>query len=162
EKRLHLSAVSLRDISDYQFDRILQGERINQFAAGRRLYRIVRRREYGPGAVSTRGTQTGRGRCGTEPPDDGPERTGAEGQIVELDGQGRSLTELRNNKAARLRELEDERKQIDSKVVCSPGKEVPRLKGLGLSLTFPRRMSCRKPKISSRENTRDGRDCRLR
>lgn len=53
EKKLHLTGVALKDISDQQYQRLYDGEKINSFATGKTYYRITRRREYGPGATST-------------------------------------------------------------------------------------------------------------
>ncbi|RYP06854.1 hypothetical protein DL764_002902 [Monosporascus ibericus] len=53
EKRLHASGVSLGDITDAQYQQLVNGERISNWAAGQIMYRITRRREYGAGAVST-------------------------------------------------------------------------------------------------------------
>ncbi|KAK3383610.1 SMC5-like protein [Lasiosphaeria ovina] len=75
EKRLHASAISLADISDEQFDRIQRDEKIGQFAAGKQLYRIMRRREYGPGAVSTRVITFQKGRFWTDQPVELAEKT---------------------------------------------------------------------------------------
>ncbi|KAI3396324.1 hypothetical protein diail_12290 [Diaporthe ilicicola] len=53
EKRLHLTGVALKDISEEQYQKINEDEVFNSFAAGNTMYRITRRREYGPGATST-------------------------------------------------------------------------------------------------------------
>lgn len=53
EKKLHLTGVALRDISEEQYQRINEDEVLNSFATGNTMYRITRRREYGPGATST-------------------------------------------------------------------------------------------------------------
>ncbi|SPQ19657.1 4fca79c4-ead0-465c-8946-27fcdf1e8842 [Thermothielavioides terrestris] len=97
EKRLHASAVALRDISDERFDRIQQAENLTQFAAGRQLYRITRRREYGPGAVSTRVTQISKGRFWADQPVDAAEKTELLRRIEELEAQFTAL-DLRNAK----------------------------------------------------------------
>lgn len=53
DKRMHASGVSLRDISEAQFQQLMNDEKISNWAAGQTVYRITRRREYGAGAVST-------------------------------------------------------------------------------------------------------------
>ncbi|KAL1843921.1 hypothetical protein VTJ49DRAFT_6864 [Mycothermus thermophilus] len=116
ERKLHASAVSLRDVSDEQFDDILRGERLNQFAAGRKLYRITRRREYGPGAVSTRVQTFHRGVFWTEQAVDAPERAEIERQMSEINAQGRALVDSRNEKAKQKREIDDEREKIQARI----------------------------------------------
>ncbi|KAK4198430.1 putative structural maintenance of chromosomes protein [Triangularia verruculosa] len=93
EKRLHQSALSLSEISDEQFERIQRDETINFFAAGQKLYRTTRRKEYGPGAVSTRVTGYGRGRFWTDQPVDSSEKTELERKIKEAEGKLAELTE---------------------------------------------------------------------
>jgi structural maintenance of chromosomes protein 5 len=53
EKKLHLTGVALNDISEEQYQKINDDEVFNSFATGSTMYRITRRREYGPGATST-------------------------------------------------------------------------------------------------------------
>ncbi|KAI9737881.1 MAG: Structural maintenance of chromosomes protein 5 [Cirrosporium novae-zelandiae] len=51
--RLHQTGVSLRETSDEQYS-ALEKSQISTWVAGKHIYQITRRREYGPGAVSTR------------------------------------------------------------------------------------------------------------
>ncbi|KAK7743944.1 Structural maintenance of chromosomes protein 5 [Cytospora paraplurivora] len=53
EKRIHLTGVALKDVSEEQYQRLYDGGAINSFATGSTMYRITRRNEYGPGATST-------------------------------------------------------------------------------------------------------------
>ncbi|KAL2758587.1 hypothetical protein ACRALDRAFT_1040546 [Sodiomyces alcalophilus JCM 7366] len=62
EKRLHMAGISLRDIDDEQYNRLMAEERIGTWAAGRQFYKVTRRKDLGPQAVSTmtRDIQPGR------------------------------------------------------------------------------------------------------
>jgi hypothetical protein len=120
EKKLHASAVALRDISDEEFDRIQQVEKLGQFAAGRQLYRITRRREYGPGAVSTRVTQFGQGRFWADQPVDSAAKNELLQQIDELKAQRASLKEQYDAIDAQKGALERETKEIGDKIVRAP------------------------------------------
>ena len=53
ECRLHQTGVALQDISDQQYE-MLQDSAIGSWVTGRASFQITRRREYGPGATSTR------------------------------------------------------------------------------------------------------------
>lgn len=53
ELKLHRTAVSLQDTTSQQFEQ-LQNSPIDSWLTSKSSYNIVRRREYGPGAVSTR------------------------------------------------------------------------------------------------------------
>ncbi|KAL2133334.1 hypothetical protein VTI74DRAFT_2529 [Chaetomium olivicolor] len=116
EKRLHASAIALNDISDEQFDQIQRAENLTQFAAGRQLYRITRRREYGPGAVSTRVTQCGKGRFWADQPVDNAERTELLRKIEEIRMQRASLKEEYDVKEARKKAIDREREQVTQKI----------------------------------------------
>ncbi|KAK3311361.1 SMC5-like protein [Chaetomium strumarium] len=93
EKRVHASAVALRDIPDEQFERVRQTESLTQFAAGRKLYRITRRREYGPEAASARVTRFGNGRFWADQPVDVAEKTELLQRIEELETRQQALGE---------------------------------------------------------------------
>lgn len=119
EKRLHASAVALKDISDEQFERIQRMDHPAQFAAGKQLYRITRRREYGPSAVSTRVMQIGKGRFWTDQPVDAAEKDELTRKIDELKRQHNEMKEQYNAKQAQKKEIEEEKEQISKKLVCA-------------------------------------------
>ncbi|KAI1392068.1 P-loop containing nucleoside triphosphate hydrolase protein [Hypoxylon trugodes] len=98
EKRLHASAVALREISNDQYERIIGSEKIPSFAIGKSIYRVTRRREYGSGAVSTSTRRINQGRFWTDQPVDNADRVRLqrrvneiEDEIQEIGGQGREL-----------------------------------------------------------------------
>ncbi len=117
EKRLHASAVSLRDISDEQFERVQHAERLMQFAAGKQLYRITRRREYGAGAVSTRVTQFGPGRFWADQPVDAAENIELRQKIDEISSQLGALKKEFDTKEAQKKTVSQERSEIEKKIV---------------------------------------------
>ncbi|KAL2020982.1 hypothetical protein VTK56DRAFT_7756 [Thermocarpiscus australiensis] len=117
EKRLHASAVALRDISDEQFDRIQRTESLNQFAAGKQLYRITRRREYGPGATSTRVTQFAKGQFWADQPLDAAEKTELMRKIQELNMQLKEMDEHKATKETQKRDIDNQKRRIVDKAV---------------------------------------------
>lgn len=118
EKRMHASAVSLQDITDEQFEQIQRAERLTQFAAGRQLYRITRRKEYGPGAVSTRVTQFAKGRFWADQPVDAAEKTELLERMKELQTQRSALKEQYEALDAKCKTMDQEKQQILDKIVC--------------------------------------------
>lgn len=52
EKKLHLSGVALRDLSGERQERLVNDDKVMQWAAGRQTYTIRRRREYGASAMT--------------------------------------------------------------------------------------------------------------
>ncbi|KAI0385176.1 P-loop containing nucleoside triphosphate hydrolase protein [Hypomontagnella monticulosa] len=98
EKRLHVSGVALRDISNDQYEQIASSERIPSWASGTLMYRITRRREYGSGAVSTATRKIMQGRFWTDQPVDQGERSTLQSrinkireEISEIGSQGREI-----------------------------------------------------------------------
>ncbi len=124
EKRLHSSALSLNDISEDQFERIQKAESLTQFAGGRQLYRITRRREYGAGAVSTRVTQFGQGRFWADQPVDAAEKTELLQKIEELKAEQAALKAEFNAGEARKAVLDNERNEIATKIVRPPFADI--------------------------------------
>ncbi|AEO54895.1 hypothetical protein MYCTH_39317 [Thermothelomyces thermophilus ATCC 42464] len=116
ERRMHASAVSLQDISDDQFEQIQRSERLTQFAAGRQLYRITRRKEYGPGAVSTRVTQFAKGRFWADQPVDAAEKAELLQKMQELQAQRAAMKEQYEALDARCKVLDEEKQQILDKI----------------------------------------------
>ena len=51
--RLHMTGIAAKDVSEQQFE-LLQRSDVSNWISGKSMYQITRRREYGPGAVSTR------------------------------------------------------------------------------------------------------------
>lgn len=115
EKKLHISAVALRDISNTQFEQIVASETISSWAAGTRLYRVARRREYGPGATSTSTRTLRPGRFWTDQPVDETERADIERRMREIEEelrkyklQGQDFVRQRNTLKDRTKEIEEE------------------------------------------------------
>lgn len=69
ETRLHQTPVTLQDISDTEYNRMESGP-ISSWIAGKHSYQVIRRGEYGPGAVSTRVRQVRPARIWTSQPVD--------------------------------------------------------------------------------------------
>ncbi|KAH6855183.1 hypothetical protein B0I37DRAFT_301625 [Chaetomium sp. MPI-CAGE-AT-0009] len=116
ERKMHASAVSIQDITDEQFDQIQRAEKLIQFAAGRQLYRITRRREYGPGAVSTRVTQFAKGRFWADQPVDAAEKTELRQKIEELTSQRAAMKQHYDTLEAKFNEAMAEKQQISDKI----------------------------------------------
>lgn len=84
ERKLHLSGVAQQDITNIQYEQLMAAERIPQWAAGKRVYRVARRREYGPSATSTSTRTIMPGRFWTDQPVDDSERAAIERQMKEI------------------------------------------------------------------------------
>lgn len=80
ENRLHQAPITLREISDDEFNRLTNGP-ISLWVAGKQTYQVTRRREYGPGATSTRVRQVRPARVWTSQPVDASTRNELEQNI---------------------------------------------------------------------------------
>jgi hypothetical protein len=69
ERWLHQTGVTLRDLSEQQFE-VLRNSPVSSWASARHTYQITRRREYGPDATSTRVRDIRRGQVWTAQPVD--------------------------------------------------------------------------------------------
>lgn len=54
EKNLHATPISVGEISEAAFSRLQESSSLSSWVSGKSAYNITRRREYGPGATSTR------------------------------------------------------------------------------------------------------------
>ncbi|KAK3363537.1 SMC5-like protein [Lasiosphaeria hispida] len=115
EKRVHQSAVGLRQLSDEQFDRVQEGEKITHFACGNKLHRIIRRREYGPTAVTTKTTPIQQGRFWTDQPIDAAEKAELDRKLRELLEEVSQCTAQWRQATARHAELVEEQETINAR-----------------------------------------------
>ncbi|OIW31012.1 SMC5-like protein [Coniochaeta ligniaria NRRL 30616] len=102
EKRLHSTALGLKEISEEAYQRIQQVDSIGQFAAGKTNYRVIRRREYGAHATSTRVRTIQQGQFWRDQPVDTAEKTELKQKIEQ------ARAELKDLKA-RYAELDKEK-----------------------------------------------------
>ncbi|KAI1351296.1 P-loop containing nucleoside triphosphate hydrolase protein [Xylaria sp. FL0043] len=93
ERRLHMAAVAQEDISNAQYEKLMSFERIPSWSAGKRMYRVARRREYGPGATSTTTRTIMPGRFWTDQPVDDSERERLERRMQEIRQELNTLRE---------------------------------------------------------------------
>ncbi|KUI74467.1 Structural maintenance of chromosomes protein 5 [Cytospora mali] len=109
EKRIHLTGVALNDVSDEQYQKINDGQVINSFACGNSMYRITRRKEYGPGATSTMSRTIQPGRFWKDEPLDTAAKSELEQRIQEYD---RDYVEMKQQND----EISTKRKALNEKV----------------------------------------------
>ncbi len=120
EARLHQTGVTVKDISEQQYDALRESP-IANWVSGKASYQIIRRREYGPGATSTRVRDLKKGRIWTDQPVD----TGAKRELqMNIDQWRDEAQELKrqadeaNEEIQRLRDqvtgLEREKKELEA------------------------------------------------
>ena len=117
ERRLHASAVGLGETTDDQFDRIVSGDKLITWASGKLSYRVTRRREYGPGAVSTSTKGVPSGRFWTDEPVAVAEKRELKQARDEIGAQVAELVEEINKLKATDREISEEFDSLEAKIV---------------------------------------------
>ncbi|KAJ3569358.1 hypothetical protein NPX13_g6112 [Xylaria arbuscula] len=116
DKRLHMSAVAQQDISNAQYENLMAFERIPSWATGTRVYRVSRRREYGPNATSTTTRTIQPGRFWTDQPVDDGERADIERQMQEIKQELEDLKPQAHEIRAKRQALDDREKEIQDEI----------------------------------------------
>lgn len=117
EKRVHGAGVGLRDITDAQFQQLMNGERITQWATGQTMYRITRRREYGAGAVSTTTRRVTPGSFWKDQAPDDSERTRLLERKSALSSEYKELLKQEEGLKNRLTSFDEGEKQVRAEIV---------------------------------------------
>lgn len=116
ENRLNHTPVMLRDISDEEYQRLESGS-IATWVSGRQAYQVIRRREYGPGATSTRVRQLRKARSWTDQPVDTNTTREIEGRIEEVKRELRELQAKAEEDKAQLGRLQEEHEKAKNEKV---------------------------------------------
>ncbi|KAI9711477.1 MAG: Structural maintenance of chromosomes protein 5 [Bogoriella megaspora] len=118
--RIHQTGLALRDLTESQFN-ALQSSPITSFADRSKTYQIVRRREYGDKAASTRVRDVRPARFWNNKRGDGGledqlkrEIREARGEIEEIKQQNQSHTEEKAKLAERYKELNTEKQRLET------------------------------------------------
>lgn len=121
EKRLHLTGVALKDISEEQYQKIEKDEVFNSFATGNTMYRITRRREYGPGATSTMSRAIRPGTYWTDGPLDMAAKDELEQRLEQCESEFEEMKKTNEEFKAKNSALKDKTEEIKEAVVsCFP------------------------------------------
>lgn len=119
EKKIHLTGVSLNEINDQQYQKLVDGEVINSFATGKTFSRITRRREYGPGATSTFTRTIPQGKFWTDEPVDDSVKTELQQKLENCNRERGELATQYKELEDKIKTLQQESQDVDAEVVRS-------------------------------------------
>lgn len=117
EKKLNAAGIALNDVSDAQYERIAQGEVINSWATGRQLYRVSRRKDLGPGAVSTMTRGIQQGMFWTDQPVDEAEKNEIRRKISEVEAEWDILKAKNTEVREQMAGFTNSKKEINDDLV---------------------------------------------
>ncbi|KAF9879365.1 hypothetical protein CkaCkLH20_02908 [Colletotrichum karsti] len=112
EKKLDSAGIALSDISDSQYERIIQDGIVNNWATGRQLYRVSRRRDLGPQAVSTMTRGIQKGLFWTDQPIDEAEKNDIRRRLREVEAEWDDLKAQNSELKAQLGQLNEKKKDL--------------------------------------------------
>jgi chromosome segregation ATPase len=119
--RLHRTGISLHDCSDEQFER-LQNSAVQNWVAGRSSYRVNRRREYGPNAVSTVVSQVRLAQYWTSAGVDTEAQREVHQRIKEIERDMAELDDERAPLEGEFRQLKAQKDALEDEIVSSMGR----------------------------------------
>ena len=118
ENRLHQTPVGLREISDESYSTMESGN-FSSWVSGKHSYLVTRRREYGPGATSTRVRQVKPAKVWTSQPVDASFKQQHRDNILKWTEQQAELEEQMNGERAAIDELREQLERVNQATVPS-------------------------------------------
>lgn len=119
EKKLHLNGVALKEVTEQQFQKISDGEKINSWATETTSYRITRRREYGPSATSTISKNLQPGKWWTDEPVDASAKRSLEQRLKECRREFDELREQMTEVKSKLEKIDEEAQEVQQQLVSN-------------------------------------------
>lgn len=118
EKGLHLTPIGLREISNEVFTRLEEGSMSN-WVSGKRSYQVTRRREYGPGATSTRVREIKPAQVWTAQPVDLSLKREHQENITLWNEQLQDIKDKLESEKAVVLKIREEHEQVEREMVIS-------------------------------------------
>ncbi|KAJ5542678.1 hypothetical protein N7461_008681 [Penicillium sp. DV-2018c] len=115
ERNLHATPIALKEISDEVFNR-LENSPISAWVSDKNSYQITRRREYGPGATSTRVREVKPASMWTSQPVDARLKQSYQENIVLYNEQLKEITKKYESEKAALEKIQDEHKRCRDEI----------------------------------------------
>lgn len=117
EKNLHATPIAIRDVSDEVFTQ-LEGGLMSSWVAGKNSYQVTRRREYGPGATSTRVRQIRPATVWTSQPVDVSLKRQHQENIALWNEQLQGFKDKLESEKTAMLKIKEEYEQTEREIVC--------------------------------------------
>ncbi|KAI9841244.1 MAG: Structural maintenance of chromosomes protein 5 [Sclerophora amabilis] len=150
ECRIHQTGVALQDVSDRQYE-TLQNSSLSSWVSGKSSFQITRRREYGPGATSTRVRDLKRAQVWTSQPVDVGARRDLQKQIAEWDEDLKELKQQVVEANEKLGELRREYKALEDEEESLAQEKAVKQRAQASFRAFPTRLAQERDKLATLE-----------
>lgn len=117
QANVHRAGVALKEHDDAHYEKLLNSGSVNNWVAGRTVYGVRRRREYGPQAMTTITKTIQPGKYWSEQPVDSSEKSDLRRRLSEVEHEFQKLKEENKTLSARQKEVEEQMTEIEAKAV---------------------------------------------
>lgn len=155
EKSLHATAITLRDISQEQFNR-LENSNVRSWVVNGTLFQAVRRREYGAAGNSTRTRTLRDARIWTNRPADPAAKERLQQRIIDLDSDIAVIKEEMNRQKDRKREFASDHTAIGEEVETLKTDKERKQKALTIFKALPTKLAQEEEKLKAIEEHLSG------
>ncbi|CAG7927473.1 unnamed protein product [Penicillium olsonii] len=161
EKGLHATPVGTKDVSDAVFNR-LQNSSLSTWVSGRTMYQITRRKEYGPGATSTRVRDLKRAQVWTSQPVDQTLKRQYQESIDQLKQKFADLRTKLDSERTIGQRLREELEQIDKEMKSIEREKDARQTAHTEYRAIPNKIALQQSKVDALKSIFDGMRERVR
>ncbi|EAU32569.1 hypothetical protein ATEG_07185 [Aspergillus terreus NIH2624] len=158
ENRLHQTPITLRGISDEQYHVMESGEiaSISSWVAGKQNYQVVRRREYGPNASTTRVRQVRPAQVWTTQPVEQSAKQDVTQHIQELRLELREIEQQMESAKSQLTQLGRDHEQCERERVELEREKAEKQTALTNFRAIPERISQQEAKLKNNQKYFEG------
>ena len=116
-KKLNRAAIALGDITDTQMEAVFERQDLNIFVAGAHNYNVSRRKEYGPGAISTQSRNVSPATHWTDQPVDASGKSAIQSQIDSMKVEFQALKAQMDTLKPKIENTKSRTKELEAEIV---------------------------------------------
>ncbi|EEQ30241.1 Structural maintenance of chromosomes protein 5 [Microsporum canis] len=148
ENRFHQTAVTLRDISDEEYRR-LESSNISTWVAGNQNYQVVRRREYGPSASTTRVRQLRPARMWTDKPVDSSTEDELRNCVTQWKSELSEIVAAAEQERSALQQLKEENDEASREKTKFEKEKADKQSAMVIYRSLPTKLAQQKEKLKT-------------